>query len=629
MKIGTPSGGGSSPTSPPPASGTRAAASGELAADSTIVVVAGAGSDSPQANGAESSPPSSSRPAAALDDVAGGVADGESARGSESAVARTSTGGDGPGRGGFGRRLDPSPPAAAVTPPPGADPLPAPANGGAPTAGEVVTDARGRAGLDLPRVGAAASSAHPPLSARPNNSGFGPTLLGTSIFFVSLATAVTVALYVVEAPGMSTVAPRTAAVAPLGASAVVPAWWTDWKHIVAPAVGTLGTLIVACLFAWRNRKFTEPDRVDPRAYGELRDRLATLDARLPVLCPPSGPAICDHSPTLACVAGCDEAWARRDFVNAELSSRGSRWVLGSGYLDLWRHLHAAEEALFVVEAPEDLVGDAFYDELRLEGAGDEIDQWQTLQAKLRRAVGVVTGASGRFVDLSATDAAADGAAAEASTAAERALGRVVVRDIRRTINGFRDGERANLVRARNQLIWTGTFTAQAGYALLTLAVLAQAPAAAIVGGVVYFLVGAVVGLFNQLRNDANLAEAKDDFGFSRARLFYTPVLSGLAAVGGVLVVALLGDAVDFGALGAGGDGGGQDVARALPDIFDVHQFGTGLLIAAVFGLTPDLLVNRLQQQADRYQAGLQNTTAAVGGGTTTKSWGKTWGRRSL
>ena len=186
------------------------------------------------------------------------------------------------------------------------------------------------------------------------------------------------------------------------------------------------------------------------------------------------------------------------------------------------------------------------------------------------------------------------------------LGRVVLRDIRQTISEFRDGERAKLVRARNQLAWTGTITAIAAWALLGLAILSSALPVAVVTGVAYYVVGAAVGLFNQLRTEWNGAAAQDDLGFHRARLFYTPVLSGLAAVGGVAIVALLHESVNF------GDTASMNT-RTLEDLFNVKTFSLGLVIAAVFGLTPDLLVNRLQHKADEYRAGLTNTTALASG----------------
>ena len=120
-------------------------------------------------------------------------------------------------------------------------------------------------------------------------------------------------------------------------------------------------------------------------------------------------------------------------------------------------------------------------------------------------------AAGKTIDLVLYDAEA--------SAQESALGRIVLRDVRRALNLYRDEERANLVRARNQLAWNGTITAVAGFTLLVLAVASQAPTEAVTGGVAYYLVGAAIGLFNQLRVDSGVGEGQEDFGFSRARLF--------------------------------------------------------------------------------------------------------------
>jgi len=431
---------------------------------------------------------------------------------------------------------------------------------------------------------------HPPLQKMPDNRGFVPTLLSTSVFFISFAVAVTITLYSVGEGS----APDAAG----GAWT----WWQDWRHIAAPALGIIAGATVASLFAFFNREYTQPDRVDPQVYGEIRTRLGRLDALLPVLCPESGPAICDHQTQITCQASCNEAWARRDFINDELTSRGTRWVLGSGYIELYRQLHAAEAALYAVQPAEDVAGNAFYDVLRLNGADATIPNAESLRANLLAALPLlgITGLEFLTSPIPPQDRLA--ITAEGSPT-DRALGRVLLRDVRQAISEFRDGERANLVRARNQLSWTGTITAIAGYALLTLAILAQAPLEAVMSGVIYYVVGATVGLFNQLNTDRDREVGEDDLGFSRARLFYMPVLSGLAAVGGVMVVALLYEAVTFRA---------GEPERSLDQMFNVRSFSLGLLIAAVFGLTPSLLVDRLMAKAEDYRQGLTLTSAATG-----------------
>jgi hypothetical protein len=57
----------------------------------------------------------------------------------------------------------------------------------------------------------------------------------------------------------------------------------------------------------------------------------------------------------------------------------------------------------------------------------------------------------------------------------------------------------------------------------------------------------------------------------------------------------------------------KHVPPKLTDIFDLTKNLFGLVVAAVFGLTPGLLFERLQQQADRYKADLKSSRSTEGG----------------
>jgi hypothetical protein len=168
---------------------------------------------------------------------------------------------------------------------------------------------------------------------------------------------------------------------------------------------------------------------------------------------------------------------------------------------------------------------------------------------------------------------------------------------------------------------------------------------AIIAAAAFFLVGAVVGLFDQLRRGSGTETApEEDYGLARARLLYIPLLSGLAAVGGVLVTAMLygtlndtippnevaaatpppavvvaaaatPSATTVPAAAATPPAGSAGVRGFTPDVpaldrvFDLQDNRFSLVIAAVFGLTPGFLVDRLQNQAARYTSELQSTSA--------------------
>jgi hypothetical protein len=169
-----------------------------------------------------------------------------------------------------------------------------------------------------------------------------------------------------------------------------------------------------------------------------------------------------------------------------------------------------------------------------------------------------------------------------------------LREVRATINQFRDDSRAGLVRARNQLMMTIAGTATLAWLLLAVALLAGATRSQIVAASAFYLVGGVVGMFRQL----HLASARDtvteeDFGLAAVRLLHTPLFSGIAAVGGVVVTKLLatGDGVD------------------LASIFSLENHELDLVVAAAFGLTPTLLIQQLHRKAESYKSDLKSTKA--------------------
>jgi hypothetical protein len=254
------------------------------------------------------------------------------------------------------------------------------------------------------------------------------------------------------------------------------------------------------------------------------------------------------------------------------------------------------------------------------------------------------------------------------------------------------------------------------YTLLAIAIITGAQQSAIAAASAFYLVGATVGLLNQLRGVSQSDTAVEDYGLSIARLIAMPLFCGLAAIGGVVLTALpqmanpnssltsplaittpstlatgvfekpyhqridaaggtppyswsysngpLPDGMELETTGAGDliaklpkslepktqrmtvtaqvkDKTGAMVekpfflkftsaatkvaenqpvpkaettspptlVRSLEDIFNLSKNLIGLLVAAVFGLTPGLLFERLQQQSDKYKSDLKSSEA--------------------
>jgi hypothetical protein len=171
-------------------------------------------------------------------------------------------------------------------------------------------------------------------------------------------------------------------------------------------------------------------------------------------------------------------------------------------------------------------------------------------------------------------------------------------DVRYEINNFRDNVWEGIVNARNRLAETSVLLGFAAYALLAFAIFLDAPNETITHVITYFLIGALTGLFARAQAEWNADTVVDDFGLATARLLQVPWLSGLAAVGGVLLTSIV-DAQYTGT---------AEGPQQLVAIFDSSPIL--LVVAAIFGLTPDLLIRRLQQQIDKYKEDLRSTQSS-------------------
>jgi hypothetical protein len=181
---------------------------------------------------------------------------------------------------------------------------------------------------------------------------------------------------------------------------------------------------------------------------------------------------------------------------------------------------------------------------------------------------------------------------------------------------------------------TTTVAGIVAYLVLALALIAGASPTQVIAGWAFFLVGAIAGLFLRLRFASEDIQVADDYGLEVARLYQTPLLSGMAAVLGVLLMASLagstlgdvitpeaaaspepsvaasvapaspGPAVSSPAASAGPsaiagdtpastDRPEQPTTATLTDAFNLGQYPIGLVIAVVFGLTPTLVLSRL------------------------------------
>jgi hypothetical protein len=226
---------------------------------------------------------------------------------------------------------------------------------------------------------------------------------------------------------------------------------------------------------------------------------------------------------------------------------------------------------------------------------------EVLSIRLRTAVQVISANAARsFLPIAgAPPEPAAAAKVDADSLPSEAEAREVLREVRFAVNDFRDNRVDGIIRARNRLLWVVPTVGITAYFALALGLISGVDNGALTSVSALYIVAALAGLINRLRIESSSGSAGEDYGLHLARLIATPLLSGLAGVGGVyLVAATNGKAPD------------------LSQVFDFGKNQAALLVAATFGLVPAQLFSGLQRQAERFQTDLEKSEPA-GGSTLT------------
>ena len=390
-----------------------------------------------------------------------------------------------------------------------------------------------------------------------------------------------------------------------------------WLNATGTRSWIFGTLIA--IVAWMAlavlfRRYAYVDRANPSEYEKLLQGYETLRTRLDVeRAAAAGPAAAVAQVHL------DEVGHALGVLEPH-EGPGWRWAAAIGYVGMHERLHRAEEALLALDDPAEIRAEIAFDISRL--TGSRIADSRDLVKRL------------------------EGMADALKSGGDAALGadvRAGLRRIRQTVNEFRDSRRAGLVRARNNLFGTVLFTAMNAYVLLGIAMIMGAGRPQILAATVFYLVGACVGLFRQLAAAGSAdTHSEEDYGLATARLIHTPLFSGLAGVGGV-VLTLIALAVTPrpatpSSTPAGttptvetisstattetttmptattsnatiSDDTTSNEVPSLEQIFSLEN-PTAVVIAAIFGLTPGLLMSRLHSNAEKFKVDLRSTEAA-------------------
>lgn len=367
---------------------------------------------------------------------------------------------------------------------------------------------------------------------------------------------------------------------------------------IAVPLGAFITVIAWLLFAIPCRRFASAISANRCSYGNLINQLSDLRARLHVLDDrQQGDSGASPGNTFKIALAEARTWC--DDIEWGLKCRGLSWLLATGYINMWKLLHHAEEALIEIEPVEAVINKAVHDELCLQDSN--INNGEVLLDKLRIAVKKLSLSATVYLTKQPREQEASSnpeSKGNPSQSDSEMEARAALREVRRTLNEYRDDLWEGLIRTRNRLMMIVTITGFLAYILLSISIVSDVPPLYVVAATIFFLVGAIVGLFNRLHLETQVNSAVNDYGLSMARVIATPVLSGLAAVGSVLVITLLTGAI-------------QNGLKLPDDITSVYIINPWhIVLAAVFGLTPNLLVSMLQQKAESYKSDIRSSKAS-------------------
>jgi hypothetical protein len=302
-------------------------------------------------------------------------------------------------------------------------------------------------------------------------------------------------------------------------------------------------------------------------------------------------------------------------------------MVGTGYTTTWLLLHHAEECFIEVADIETAVRGAKHDFLAIQDSqmnskdaliDDVLEAVAVLKpealtyfkehqpSKSRTAFSQFTQLINKLSDqITASPQAGktsgnNGADPDVQAKAE-SLAKATLREVRSTLNDYRDKRWEGFVGQRSRLLKAIAITGIVTHALLCITILTSSPPIAnqpftptqsgIMAATMFYMVGAVAGLFVRFYYESRGGTSIDDFGLSTTRLVAIPLLSGLAALGGT---ALLGS--------------GSQKFIVLSNLFSLDP--RLLFTAAIFGVTPNLVIKGLQNQADAYATELQSSKAA-------------------
>lgn len=313
-------------------------------------------------------------------------------------------------------------------------------------------------------------------------------------------------------------------------------WGLGPKVFAGLAAAALVWLVIGLVRA----PFSIPNRARARSYTSFLGRFRAVETRICIL---RERLALDQDSAPARANALADAEAYREVIYAQLAEIDLRWVRGEGYVSLWESLNSAEEALMIDDFAELAVKEGLQLELRLHNS--KVPNADALLVKLRHAMVDLDQATSAYLMQQPPALPAPTGNATPCDGDSRAGALLALRQVTSAMNGYRAERWSGIVRARNAVLDIAVFVGLGLTAVLGLVVLEGVSKTSVAVGALFYLSGVMAGWFHWWWVEERGEKLVDDFGLRGARLLATIVLSGTAALFGVVVVQLWDDIKDF------------------------------------------------------------------------------------
>jgi hypothetical protein len=326
---------------------------------------------------------------------------------------------------------------------------------------------------------------------------------------------------------------------------------------------------------------------NPSSHAQLQSRLLDIEAYV------------RDSKAAQGETQADRALHRQlDFVWKALQAKGPKWVLGDGFISMWRQVDRMEAQLNYLMPLDRVWARAQGLLLRLPGQAASSTDGSDLRTQLSAAA-----------QLLVTD--------PAPTGAVESRARGAVAQVQGFIESSRTDRYSGLLRARNMMLASCSMTSVALYGMFWLGIVALPDTVSqpiLSSALFYTTIGALVGLFQLLYAESQSQTGVDDYGLSLARLVVAPQLAALAALVGVVLTSLTTSTLS-GAPAAQGVAASAlpavqgVVANTIPAALDQIRNPANVLVAVAFALSPGLVFSRFRENIEQTKQALSRTSS--------------------